>query len=316
MKNTLRIATRKSPLALWQAEYVKQQLQAAHPGLVVELVSMTTQGDKLLDSPLAKIGGKGLFVKELEQGILEGRADIAVHSMKDVPVQLPEDLQLAIIMVREDPFDALVSNRYNSFDEMPADARIGTCSLRRQSQILARHPGFHIHTLRGSVNTRLAKLDNGDFDAIVLACAGLIRLDMQARIAATLTAETSLPAVGQGALGIECRRDDGAVLSLIRVLHDPISAQRVCAERALNARLNGGCQVPIGAFAEVSGDTLRLRGMVAAPDGSTVLYTDQTGPLNQAGQIGERGAQSLLDQGAGPLLQALGIQLNPGVGPA
>jgi hydroxymethylbilane synthase len=307
MNNCLRIATRKSPLALWQAEHVRHCLQMAHRGLTVELVTMTTLGDKILDSPLAKVGGKGLFVKELEQGLLDGRADIAVHSMKDVPVHLPEELHLPVIMARENPFDALVSNRYRSFDEMPADARIGTCSLRRQSQILARHPGFTIDTLRGSVNTRLAKLDNGDFDAIVLACAGLIRLELPERIASELAPEISLPAVGQGAIGIECRRDDAEVLDLIRSLHDEISATRLAAERSLNHRLNGGCQVPIAAFAEINDSTLRLRGMVASPDGSELLYADQNGPADQASDIGTRAAQSLLDQGAGRLLRAIGI---------
>ncbi len=307
MTETLRIATRKSPLALWQAEYVRDCLQTEHPGLSVELVTMTTQGDKLLDSPLAKIGDKGLFVKELEQGLIEGRGDIAVHSMKDVPVRLPDDLDLPIIMARENPFDALVSNRYNSFDEMPANARIGTCSLRRQSQILARHPSFEIETLRGSVNTRLGKLDNGDYDAIVLACAGLIRLEMPERIACELAPEISLPAVGQGALGIECRRDDERVLSLITPLHDLQTAQRVSAERALNERLNGGCQVPIAAFAEISGDEIRLRGMVAQPDGRQLLYADENGSRDDARAIGLRAAESLLNQGAGPLLEALGI---------
>ncbi len=307
MNNPLRIATRKSPLALWQAEHVKRGLQTAHDGLRVELVTMTTQGDKLIDSPLAKVGGKGLFVKELEQGLLDGRADIAVHSMKDVPVQLPDDLHLPVILARENPLDALVSNRYKNFDEMPVDARIGTCSLRRQSQILARHPGFTIHTLRGSVNTRLAKLDNGDFDAIVLACAGLIRLELGQRIASELTPEISLPAVGQGAIGIECRRGDDRVLDLIRALHDESSAIRLTAERALNKRLNGGCQVPIAGFAEIVGDSLRLRGMVASPDGNQLLYCEQNGPIERAGELGTRAAQMLLDQGAGTLLQALGI---------
>ena len=309
MKDILRLATRKSPLALWQAEYVKQKLQSAHPTLIVELVTMTTQGDRLLDSPLAKIGGKGLFVKELEQGMLDGRADIAVHSMKDVPVHLPEDLQLAVIMARANPFDALVSPHYRCFGDMPTDARIGTCSLRRQSQILARHPEFRIHALRGSVNTRLAKLDAGELDGIVLACAGLIRLDMCARIAAELAPEISLPAVGQGALGIECRRDDQRVLDLIQVLHDPLSARRLEAERALNECLNGGCQVPIAAFAEIEGATLRLRAMVASPDGGKLLYADENGPLESARDIGVRTAQKLLKRGAGALLQALGIDI-------
>ncbi|MEM7208724.1 MAG: hydroxymethylbilane synthase [Pseudomonadota bacterium] len=309
MLDRLRIATRKSPLALWQAEHVKAALQAANSGLEVELVTMTTQGDKLLDSPLAKIGGKGLFVKELEQGILDGSADIAVHSMKDVPVHLPDGLHLPVIMRRENPFDALVSNRYRSFDDMPSNARIGTCSLRRQSQILARYPDFEICVLRGNVNSRLAKLDNGDFDAIVLAAAGLIRLGMADRIAHEISADVSLPAVGQGALGIECRVGDKDVMQLIETLHDDKTASRLAAERALNARLNGGCQVPIAAYAEIDGETLDLRGMVASPDGKRILYSDVRGDVADAHSIGIRAAESLLEQGAHELLSSLGIDV-------
>ena len=311
MTQILRIATRKSPLALWQAEHVRRCLSQHHSGLQVELVKMTTQGDKLLNSPLAKIGGKGLFVKELEQGLLQGHADIAVHSVKDVPVKLSETLSLPIIMARGNPFDALVSNRYASFDEMPGNARIGTCSLRRQAQILANHPNFDIYPLRGNVNTRLRKLDDDEFDAIVLASAGLIRLDMAERIACQLAPEVSLPAVGQGALGVECRRDDTRILDLLAPLHDSVSAQRVLAERALNERLNGGCQVPIAAFAEMIGDgddrRLRLRAMVAQANGQKLLYAEETGSPEDATAIGCRAAESLLSQGAASLLQALGI---------
>ena len=309
MKDHLRIATRKSPLALWQAEHVKQRLIDLHPGLEVSLVTMTTQGDKLLDSPLAKIGGKGLFVKELEQGMLDGRADIAVHSMKDVPVVLPDALDLPIILERENPLDALVSSRYQNFNDMPADAVIGTCSLRRQSQILARHPGFRIEVLRGSVNTRLEKLDRGDFDAIILAASGLIRMGWQARIAAELDPAVSLPAVGQGALGIECRRDDAEVLDLIRPLHHDDTWLRVSAERAVNARLNGGCQVPIGAFAEIEGTKLTLRAMVATPDGGQVLHATAAGEASDAVNIGVEAANDLIAQGAGELLAGLGIDV-------
>ena len=323
----LRIATRKSPLALWQAQHVRERLLTLHPGLSVELLGMRTQGDQWLDSPLAKIGGKGLFVKELEQGILDGRADIAVHSMKDVPVHLPEGLHLAAIMPRGNPYDALVSQRYSRLEDLPANARIGTCSLRRQAQLLARYPGFCIQPLRGSVNTRLEKLDRGDYDAIVLACAGLHRLEMAARIASELPPEICLPAVGQGALGIECRRQDATVEALIAPLHHAPSAQLVAAERALNACLNGGCQVPIAAYAEHCTNTatnakvqqiprtgcdgeLRLRAMVAASNGRQLLFTEQFGMAEQAAQIGERAAQHLLEQGAGALLSALGIEPN------
>ncbi|WP_054774894.1 hydroxymethylbilane synthase, partial [Methylogaea oryzae] len=250
----VRIATRKSPLALWQARHVAERLEQAFPGLRTELVTMTTRGDKLLDSPLSKVGGKGLFVKELEQGLLDGEADIAVHSMKDVPVEFPEGLHLSAILERENPLDAFVSNRYASWRDLPQGARIGTSSLRRQSQISAQRPDCQILMLRGNVNTRLAKLDAGEFDAILLAVAGLKRLGFDERIAEALPAEVSLPAMGQGAIGIECRADDAEINRLLAELHHADTAVCVSAERALNARLQGGCQVPIAGYAELDGD--------------------------------------------------------------
>lgn len=304
-QQVIRIATRKSPLALWQAEHVAERLRAAHPGLVTELVRMTTQGDRILDAPLAKVGGKGLFVKELEVGMLNGEADIAVHSMKDVPVDFPDGLHLAAILCREDPRDALVSNRYPSFEALPPDARIGTSSLRRQCQIRARLPACEILNLRGNVNTRLAKLDAGEYDAIVLAAAGLKRLDFGHRITALLSPEQSLPAIGQGAIGIECRSGDDAVNALLAPLHDRDTADRVRAERAMNQRLQGGCQVPIAGFAELQGDRLWLRGLVGSPDGSRVIRDELTGPREQAEELGRQLADSLLRQGADAILREL-----------
>jgi hydroxymethylbilane synthase len=305
-QDIIRIATRKSPLALWQAEHVAELLKTAFPGLLIELVKMSTRGDKLLDAPLAKVGGKGLFVKELEQGILEGAADIAVHSMKDVPVDFPEGLHLAAIMEREDPRDALVSPRYPTFDDLPANARIGTSSLRRQCQILARMPGCEILQLRGNVNTRLAKLDAGEYDAIVLAAAGLKRLGMAERVTQYLEPEISLPAIGQGAIGIECRSDDPRVNALVAVLHDEDTACRVSAERAMNERLQGGCQVPIAGYAELLQDgILRLRGLVGSPEGDELIRGEIVGPRGSANPLGVSLADDLLSRGADQILAAL-----------
>jgi len=301
----LRIATRSSPLALWQAEEVSRRLLDLYPELVVELVTMKTRGDKILDAPLAKVGGKGLFVKELEAGMLEGRADIAVHSMKDVPVEFPEGLELALIMAREDPRDAFVSNHYDSLEALPDGARVGTSSLRRQTQIRERFPRLELDWLRGNVNTRLAKLDAGDYDAIILASAGLKRLGFEQRIRACLEPEISLPAIGQGAIGIECRSDDEAVQSLIAPLADRETTLRVQAERAMNERLEGGCQVPIAGYAVLEGDDLWLRGLVGEPDGSRVLRAEIRGPASDAIELGTRLAEQLLEQGAGEILQAL-----------
>ncbi|MEE2025461.1 MULTISPECIES: hydroxymethylbilane synthase [Alkalimonas] len=304
MSQMVRIATRKSALALWQAEYVKAELEKHHPGIMVQLVPMSTQGDKILDTPLAKIGGKGLFVKELETALLDGRADIAVHSMKDVPVAFPEGLALQTICPREDPRDAFVSNRYASLAELPAGAVVGTSSLRRQCQLKARRPDLVIKDLRGNVNTRLAKLDQGDFDAIILAAAGLIRLGFQQRIAGWLAPEQSLPANGQGAVGIECRADDPRIQQLLAALHDADTADRVLAERAMNRRLQGGCQVPIGAYAELDGDTLWLRGLVGSLDGGQILQAEAKAPRQQAEALGVQVAEALLAQGAAALLAA------------
>jgi hydroxymethylbilane synthase len=304
-KTPLRIATRKSPLALWQAEYVRDRLIAAHPGLEVELVRMTTQGDKILDSPLAKVGGKGLFVKELEEGLLNGRADLAVHSMKDVPVELPEGLHLPVICEREDPRDAFVSQHYAALDDLPHGARVGTSSLRRQCQLTTLRPDLEILSLRGNVNTRLAKLDAGDFDAIILAAAGLLRLGFGERITAYLDTAVSLPAIGQGAVGIECRSNDPAVNQLIAALDHPPTRIRVSAERAMNHRLEGGCQVPIAGHAVLDEDALILRGLVGYPDGSEVIRGEIRGDPDQAVNLGIALADDLLTRGAGTILKAV-----------
>ena len=305
MPNTVRIATRKSPLALWQAEHVAARLRESHPGLRVEILGMSTRGDKILDAPLAKIGGKGLFVKELEQGILEGRADIAVHSMKDVPVEFPEGLQLRVIMDREDPRDAFVSNRFAGIDDLPRGACVGTSSLRRQCQLSARRPDLSIKPLRGNVNTRLGKLDGGEYDAVILAAAGLMRLGFEARIRTRLSTRESLPAIGQGAIGIECRGGDERVDSLIEPLHHAPTAIRVQAERAMNHRLLGGCQVPIAGHAVLEGDMLSIRGLVGTPDGKRILYGEQSGPSATAEDLGTALAEDLLARGAGEILSAL-----------
>jgi len=301
----IRIATRKSPLALWQAEHVAERLERTFPGCRTELVKMTTQGDKILDAPLAKIGGKGLFVKELEQGMLEGLADIAVHSMKDVPVEFPEGLHLAAILTREDPTDAFVSSRYSTLRDLPVNARIGTSSLRRQCQIKELYPEAEILSLRGNVNTRLSKLDAGEYDAIILASAGLKRLGMAERITQGLDTSVSLPAIGQGAIGIECRSDDQQINQMLSVLHDSETGLCVTAERAMNARLNGGCQVPIAGFAVVQDQQLFMRGLVGNPDGSVIYRSERTGGLDQAESIGKMVADDLLAQGADKILRAL-----------
>ena len=302
MRSTIRIATRKSPLALWQAHFVQSRLQQLYPQLRVELLPMSTKGDKILDSPLAKVGGKGLFVKELEQAILAGDADIAVHSMKDVPVEFPEGLGLTIICERDDPRDAFVSTGFASIAELPAGSRVGTSSLRRQCQLRAQRPDLQVIDLRGNVNSRLAKLDAGEYDAILLAAAGLKRLGLQERISALLPAELSLPANGQGAVGIECRLDDNELLSLLAPLEHPQTRQRVLAERAMNRALQGGCQVPIGAYAELEGDTLWLRGLVGLPDGSRILRAELRGAVGEPEALGQALAEQLLTQGAAELL--------------
>jgi hydroxymethylbilane synthase len=301
----IRIATRQSPLALWQAEHVALRLREAHPGLKTELVRMTTRGDQILDAPLAKVGGKGLFVKELEQGMLEDRADIAVHSMKDVPVEFPDGLHLAAILTREDPRDAFVSNRYSSFRDLPENARIGTSSLRRQCQIKAHLPECETLDLRGNVNTRLSRLDNGEFDAIILASAGLKRLGAGERITESLAIELSLPAIGQGAIGIECRSGDTHINTLLQALNDESTAVLVRAERAMNERLQGGCQVPIAGYAQMQAGQIRLQGLVGSPDGKTIIRGDISGMPDQARVLGVRLAEELLERGAASILQAL-----------
>jgi len=302
MSRTLRIATRQSLLALWQAEYVKARLESLHADLSVELVTMVTKGDKILDTPLAKIGGKGLFVKELESAMLEGRADIAVHSMKDVPMEFPEGLGLAVICERENPTDAFVSNTYAHLENLPAGAVVGTSSLRREVQLRERRPDLVIKSLRGNVQTRLGKLDAGEYDAIILASAGLIRLNLDERIRYRIPAEESLPAGGQGAVGIECRMDDSETLALLAPLNHEPTAIRVLAERALNRRLEGGCQVPIGCYAELQGDQVWLRGLVGRPDGTKVLRDEITGPASDAEALGIQLADRLLAAGADTIL--------------
>lgn len=301
--SVLRIATRQSALALWQAEHVRQGLELHHPGLKVELVGMTTRGDQILDSPLAKVGGKGLFVKELETALLDGRADIAVHSMKDVPVDFPAGLELTEILEREDPRDALVSNSHASLDELPQGARVGTSSLRRQCQLKALRPDLVIGDLRGNVNTRLDKLDRGDYDAIILACAGLKRLGFESRIRAVLGPEVILPAIGQGAIGIEARVGDSAVQELLRPLGHAVTRNRLRAERSLNAHLHGGCQVPIAGYAELEHGVIVLRGLVGRPDGTEIVQGVISGRPDDAEELGEVLAQDLLARGADAILR-------------
>ncbi|MBW9275352.1 MAG: hydroxymethylbilane synthase [Candidatus Thiodiazotropha sp. (ex. Lucinisca nassula)] len=305
MSQTITIATRKSPLAMWQAEHVAAELKRVHPDIRVELMGMTTQGDKILDTPLAKIGGKGLFIKELEQGLISGEADIAVHSMKDVPVELPPGLHLPVIMQREDPRDAFVSNRYQSIDQLPQGACVGTSSLRRQCQLAEVRPDLVINSLRGNVNTRLRKLDDGAYDAIILAAAGLKRLGFEDRITALIGPEQSLPAIGQGAVGIECRVDDPRVNDLITQLHHAETAYCVGAERAMNQRLNGGCQVPIAGYAMLESGNLWLRGLVGEPDGSRIIRGEVEGKTQEARAMGEGLADRLLEWGADEILKAL-----------
>ncbi len=304
-RTELRIATRGSPLALWQAEHVRARLEALHPQLKVSLLTMKTRGDKLLDAPLAKVGGKGLFVKELEAGLLDGRADLAVHSLKDVPVHFPDGLELALVMEREDPRDAFVSNSYDSLSAMPAGSLVGTSSLRRQTQIRGRYPELEVDWLRGNVNTRLAKLDAGDFDAIILAASGLQRLGFSERIRAAIPPEECLPAIGQGVLGIEIRSDDEELRELIAPLAHADTTLRVTAERALNQTLNGGCQVPIAGYAVLEQDQLYLRGLVGEPDGSEILRAEVRGSSAEAHELGVELARQLLAQGADRILARL-----------
>lgn len=307
---TLTIATRQSPLALWQANFVKDTLEKLYPTMKVELLEMVTKGDKILDTPLAKIGGKGLFVKELENALYEKRADIAVHSLKDVPMVLPEGLTLGAYLERHAPTDAFVSNRYASLDELPDGAVLGTSSLRRECQIAHTKGNLTIKSLRGNVGTRLSKLDAGEYDAIILATSGLERLGLGERIRHELDDELSLPAVGQGALAIECRADDETILQLLAPLNHLATRLCVIAERAMNKTLEGGCQVPIAGFATIDGDTLSLRGRVGSTDGKTLLKSQNTITLTHtaddeqnAENLGNQIAQDLLSQGADQILK-------------
>ena len=298
----LKIATRKSPLALWQAEFVKSKLENIYPDLKVELVKMTTQGDQILNSPLSKIGGKSLFIKELEVGIMEGRADIAVHSMKDVPYELPQGFEIGAILERENPFDAFVSNDFNSIQDLPIGAKLGSCSLRRIVQVKAMRPDLEILDLRGNVNTRLKKLDDGEYDAIILACSGLTRLGFDNRIKQDLSPDDSLPAVGQGALGIEIKANDHEISSLIKPLIHQKTQIEVNAERALNTTLQGGCSVAIGAFATSEDSKLTLSGMVGNVDSGEIIRVQETGETSKPIDLGIRAAKKLLSLGARELL--------------
>lgn len=305
MMAELRIATRRSRLALWQAEHVKERLEKLHSGLRVSLVPLSTRGDEVLDTSLAKIGGKGLFVKELESALAEGRADLAVHSMKDVPAELPPGYALAAILEREDPRDAFVSPGHGGLAALPAGAVVGTSSLRRQAQIAARHPGLQIRPLRGNLDTRIAKLDRGEYAAIVLAAAGLKRLGLEARIRSYLSVEESLPAAGQAALGIECLAARADVAALVAPLRDAASDACVLAEREVNRALGGSCTIPLGAFAELQSGRLRLRALVASPDGARIARAEGEGESARPEELGLRVAGMLRERGAMEILAAL-----------
>jgi hydroxymethylbilane synthase len=300
----LRIATRRSPLALWQAEHVRAALMERHPGLAVTLVPMTTSGDQQVEGAL--LGGKGWFVKELEEALLDGRADLAVHSMKDVPAAQPDGLALTAFLAGEDPRDAFVSNAHARLDDLPRGARVGTSSLRRQSQLRAQRPDLDVSELRGNVGTRLARLDEGRFDAVLLACAGLTRLGLGARIREPLEVERFVPAVGQGIIGLECRAGDAPTRERLASLNDPASATRLAAERALSAKLGGSCTVPVAGHAVVNGERLRLAGLVASPDGSQVVRASVDGAARDAAALGSALGDRLLAAGARSILQALG----------
>lgn len=301
----IRIATRKSPLALWQANFVKQNLLLAHKDLTVELIPMVTQGDIILDSPLSKIGGKGLFVKQLEQAILNNEADIAVHSIKDIPAQFPEGLMLAAICQRDEVRDAFVANKYASLNDLPEGAIVGTSSLRRQCQLRSHYPHLIIKDLRGNVGTRLNKLDDEQYDAIILASVGLKRLSLEPRITQYIGTDLMLPAVGQGAIGIESRTDDKQILNIISVLDDKKSRVCIQAERAMNNALQGGCQVPIAGYCRLNNDELTLQGLVGRVDGSKIIKQQITGFINEAQSLGEKLAKQLLNQGADLILTEL-----------
>jgi hydroxymethylbilane synthase len=299
------IASRESRLALWQAEHVREALAGLYPACRIEILGMTTRGDKILDRPLAKVGGKGLFVKELENALLDGTADLAVHSMKDVPMEMAAEFALVAISQRENPLDAFVSNKYALLEDLPPGAVVGTSSLRREAQLHARFPYLSVTSLRGNLDTRLRKLDQGDYDAIILAAAGLTRLGLAGRIRATLAADLSLPAPGQGALGIEALASRPEVARWTAQLNDPATAACVRAERAVARELAGSCEVPLGAFAEIEGGRMRLRGFVALPDGTRMAGAEVFGDVEQGEQLGLSLAQSLRRQGADEILAAL-----------
>lgn len=301
--NSLIIASRESQLAMWQAEHIKQRLQKLYPEMTITILGMTTKGDQILDKTLSKIGGKGLFVKELEQALIEGKADLAVHSLKDVPMQLPEGFALAAITERENPFDALVSNKYATLAELPDGAIVGTSSLRRQAQIKAAYPNLIIKPLRGNVQTRLRKLDDGEYDAIILAASGLIRLELQDRIRAVLPTNESLPAAGQGALAIEIAEHRQDLQDLLAPLNHPETHACVTAERAVSRKLGGSCQVPLAAFSSIKQDKLTLKALVASTDGQQIVYAEGDDIPQHAEQLGLTIAQQLIDKGAMPLIE-------------
>jgi hydroxymethylbilane synthase len=311
--NRLVIATRASRLALWQAEHVRDRLRALYPACDVSLLELTTRGDQILDRSLSKVGGKGLFVKELETALLDGRADLAVHSLKDVPVDLGPPFSLPVIMERDDPRDAFVSNDYDSLEALPAGAVVGTSSLRREAQLRQRHPHLEVRPLRGNLDTRLSKLDRGEYAAIILAAAGLRRLGLKARIRGLITPAQSLPAAGQGALGIEVLEARADLHTWLSPLADPDTTACALAERAVSRVLGGSCQVPLAAYAQAAGGTLTLQALVAEPDGSRILSTEASGPSAQAEALGESAAQALLEQGARAILDRL---MAPGAGKA
>lgn len=298
----IKIATRKSPLALWQAEFVKSELQKIHSNLEVELVKMSTKGDEILGTSLSKIGGKGLFIKELEVGMLEGLADIAVHSLKDMPYKLPDEFEIGAVLKRENPRDAFVSNNYKSIEDLPIGGVVGTCSHRRIVQIKSLRPDLKILDLRGNVNTRLQKLDNGEYDAIILAAAGLIRLGFERRITSEMSFYQSLPAVGQGAVGIEIRKNDSEILTLLKPLIDAQTTLEITAERAMNAKIEGSCAAPIAGFAQIYGETLNIKGLVGDSESNIILSSSVSGNKNNAQQLGEELADKLLKMGANKLL--------------
>ena len=297
----IRIATRKSKLAIWQAEHVASLLHQYYPELEITLVKITTAGDKIIDRPLNKIGGKGLFIKELEQLLLDNKADIAVHAMKDVPYQLPSGLLISTILKRENHHDALVSNKYKNLHNIPNNAIIGTSSLRRQAQLLAQQPNIIVKPLRGNLDTRIKKLDSGEYDAIILACAGLERLGWKSRIAAELP-DTMLSAVGQGAIGIECRQNDTKIIEILAKLNDEITWNCITAERSMNRALGGSCHTPIAGYAEIDNDKLQLTGLVAMTDGSKIIRAKSSGTIDIANEIGQQVAKNLLDQGANSII--------------